>query len=118
MNRFLIISRQAPYGSAAAREALELALACALFDREVALLLLDDAVYQLLPDHQPAEIGQKNLSAMQQSLSLYDIETIYVCSRSLASRGIQPDELSLKVELVSPTALAEVMRDYEAIINV
>lgn len=118
MNSFLIISRQSPYGSAAAREALELALACALFDREVALLLLDDGVYQLVPDHQPADIGQKNLGAMQQSLPLYDVDTIYVCQQSLQTRGLVADELALPVEAVDADSLRALMRSYEAVINV
>ena len=118
MNSFLIISRAAPYGSAAAREALELALACALFDREVALLLLDDAVYQLLPDHSPAGIGQKNLAAMQQSLPLYDVEKIYVCQRSLEARGLRPEALALPVTPVDPQSLKALLREHEAIINV
>jgi tRNA 2-thiouridine synthesizing protein C len=118
MNSFLIISRAAPYGSAAAREALELALACALFDREVALLLLDDAVYQLLPDHSPAGIGQKNLAAMQQSLPLYDVEKIYVCQTSLEARGLTTESLALPVTPVDPQSLKALLREYEAIINV
>lgn len=118
MNSFLIISRQAPYGSAAAREALDLALACALFDREVALLLLDDAVYQLLPEHNPTAIGQKNLGAMQQSLPLYDVEKIFVCSASLHARGISEEQLALTVVPVEPQQLKSVIRQYEAVINV
>ena len=118
MNSFLIISRAAPYGSAAAREALELALACALFDREVALLLLDDAVYQLLPDHSPGGIGQKNLGAIQQSLPLYDVEKIYVCQQSLESRGLTTETLALPVNTVDPQNLKGLLREYEAVINV
>jgi len=118
MNSFLIISRCAPYGSAAAREALELALACALFDREVAILLLDDAVYQLLPDHNPSAIGQKNLAAMQQSLPLYDVDKIFICQSSLETRGLVTEALALPVTPVDPQGLKALMRGYEAIINV
>ncbi len=118
MNSFLIISRAAPYGSAAAREALELALACALFDREVAILLLDDAVFQLLPDQSPAGISQKNLGAMQQSLPLYDVEKIYVCQQSVETRGLDAQTLALPVIPVDPQNLKALLREYEAIINV
>lgn len=118
MNSFLIISRAAPYGSAAAREALELALACALFDREVALLLLDDALYQLLPDHSPGGIDQKNIGAMQQSLPLYDVEKIYVCQSSLEARGLDIESLALPVTPVDPQSLRALLREYEAVINV
>ena len=118
MNSFLIISRASPYGSAAAREALELTLACALFDREVALLLLDDAVYQLLPDHRPTGIGQKNLGAMQQSLPLYDVDKIFVCQRSLEARGLTTEALALPVTPIDSQSLKALLREYEAVINV
>jgi tRNA 2-thiouridine synthesizing protein C len=118
MNSFLIVSRQSPYGSSAAREALELALACALFDRDVALLLLDDGVYQLLPDHNPGQIGQKNLGAMQQSLPLYDVDRIYVCQASLNSRGLNAEQFGLPVIPVEAQGLGELLRNFEAVINV
>lgn len=118
MNSFLIISRQSPYGSSAAREALELALACALFDREVALLLLDDGIYQLLPDHDPSKIEQKNLGAMQQSLPLYDVDKIYVCQSSLDSRGLNAEQLALPVIPVGAQGLSDFIRNFEAVINV
>lgn len=118
MKHFLIISRQPPYGSAAAREALELALACALFDQPVSILLLDDACYQLLPEHQPSGIGQKNLGAMQQSLPLYDVDQIYVCQRSLAQRGLKPESLSLEVKALDANALKALVKSHEMVINV
>lgn len=118
MKSFLIISREAPYGSSGAREALELALACALFDQQVALLLLDDAVFQLLPDHNPGSIEQKNLAAMQQSLPLYDVENLYVCQRSLSDRGLSTQQLSMPVKPVDTAQLKLLIRDHDQVINV
>lgn len=118
MTSFLIVSREAPYGTSGAREALELALACALFDQSVALLLLDDAVFQLLPKHDPQNIGQKNLSAMQQSLPLYDVDKIYVAKMSLEARGLSAEQLSLPVELIDSKEMGELMRAYDRVINV
>lgn len=118
MSSFLIISRQAPYGSSAAREALELALACALFDQQVSLLLIGDGVFQLLPEHKPDSIGQKNLGAMQQSLPLYDVDRIYVCQRSMRARGLSPDQLSLATEVLDTEALKKLVKSQDRIINV
>ena len=118
MKHFLIIARQAPYGSAAAREALELALACALFDQPVSLLLLDDACFQLLPEHKPAAIQQKNLAAMQQSLPLYDVDKIYVCTRSMHQRGLHPESLSLEVVPLDAAGMKKLIREHEVVINV
>lgn len=118
MKKFLIISRSAPYGSSAAREALELALAATLFDQPVAILLLDDGVYQLLPNQAPAAIQQKNLGAMQQALPLYDIDRIYVSARAMAERGLTPADLALPVEAISDTQLAKFLSQQDVVLNV
>ena len=54
---FLIINRKAPYGSSAARDALDVALTVSVFEQPLKLLFMDDAVLQLLPEHN-AEAGQ------------------------------------------------------------
>ncbi|MDY6890977.1 MAG: sulfurtransferase complex subunit TusC [Pseudomonadota bacterium] len=85
----LIICRRAPYASSAARDAIDVALSCALFALPVTLLLLDDAVLQLLPDQQSGGIGQKNPNAMLGVLPMYDIDRLYTSTQSLALHGLE-----------------------------
>lgn len=84
----LIVSRHAPWSGLAAREALDVALAGGAFELPVAMLFLDDGVYQLLPG-QPSDIEQKDLTANLQALDLFGVEQVFVARRSLAQRGLE-----------------------------
>ncbi len=57
----LIISRQAPWASCAAQEALDMVLAGGAFELPLGMLFLDDGVFQLLCKQQPAALQQKDL---------------------------------------------------------
>ena len=86
----LIISRQAPWSGPSAKEALDIALAGGAFDLPIGLMFMDDGVFQLMPKQSAAALQQKDLSANVQALSLFGVEDIFVCSDSLAERGIFP----------------------------
>lgn len=86
MNLFIL--RQAPYSSSLAREALDMALAFAAFDQEVALLFMGDAVYQLLELQNSQGQGVKNIAKTLDSLALFDINKTYVCQQSLKQRQL------------------------------
>ena len=45
-HRFLVMTRSAPYGTSAARDALETALTCSVFEQPVTLLFLDNNMIQ------------------------------------------------------------------------
>lgn len=106
----LVICRKAPYGSSAAREALDIALSGAVFDLQVSLLLLDDAVLQLLPGQNTGLIGEKNLNAMLGALPLYDIDQVYTSLQSLALHGLEAQRLE-----PCPVALDSI--ELQALIN-
>jgi tRNA 2-thiouridine synthesizing protein C len=118
MKQFLVITSSAPYGSAQAREATDLALATALFDQKVSLLFQGDGVFQLLTDQNPASIEQKNLSAMQQALPLYDVEDLFYCAESLQERGIDQNRLTLPAKALSRSEIAQLIRQQDHIFHV
>jgi tRNA 2-thiouridine synthesizing protein C len=114
----LVITRSAPYGSSAARDALDVALTCSVFEQPVSLLFLDDAVFQLLKGQSPGGIGQKNLNAVQQSLPLYDIDRLYVGARALAERGLHASDLILPVQTIDEAELASLLADHTTVLSV
>lgn len=93
--KILLVSRQAPYGKSTAREAIDMALAAAVYDQHIEVLFMDDGVFQLLKHQQSQQVDQKNISAVLSALSLYDIENIYVHQESLKARAINADDLVL-----------------------
>lgn len=113
--RILLISKCPPYGSSSARDMLDIALTCSVFEQSVSLLFLGDGVLQLLKNQNPLHIGQKNLNALQSSLAMYDIEKIYVDDRALAFHGIALDDLHLNVTCVKEDTLKALIREHDVV---
>ncbi len=116
-NTLLVIFRRAPYGHGLARAGYDLALAAAAFDVPVSLLYMDDGVWQLLPDQAPAGIGAKNIANTQDSLALYDIETLYAESASLAARGLERKDLRDGITLVDPADMGEFFARFRQVVS-
>jgi len=93
--RTLALCRQAPYGSALAREGLEAVLAAAAMDRAPELLFLCDGIFQLLDNQEPGAIDQKSLRRNLQALPMFGVETIHVCERSLMERGVDTGQITI-----------------------
>ncbi|WP_428033821.1 sulfurtransferase complex subunit TusC [Amphritea sp.] len=114
---FLIINRKAPYGSSAARDALDVALTISVFEQPLSLLFMGDAVLQLLPDHNASAIGQKNLSANLVMLEMYDIDQLYVCRHALEQRGIRPDDIKLNITLLDQNGIAALIKQQDQVLS-
>ena len=115
--KLLLICRHAPYGNTLARAALDVALAGAAFDQDLSLLFLDDGVWQLVPGQTAAEIGSKSLRATLDSLPLYDLEQFHVCTDSLASRGLEADELPGQLVLVNRDELGAFIASHDQLLS-
>ncbi|PSL09984.1 tRNA 2-thiouridine synthesizing protein C [Marinobacterium halophilum] len=120
MNRksILVICRTAPYGSSAARDALDIALSGTVFDMPVSLLLLDDAVLQLLQNQNSALIGEKNINAMLGALPLYDIEQVYTSMQSLALHGLEAVQLEPRPTVLDSSELQALINRHEIVLSV
>lgn len=90
---FVFINRKAPYGTIYALEALEVVLIAGAFEQQVKLVFMDDGVYQLTRDQNPAGIGMKNFSKTFGALDDYDVEQIFVDTESLNLRGLDANDL-------------------------
>jgi tRNA 2-thiouridine synthesizing protein C len=90
---FVFINRKAPYGTIYALEALEVVLIAGAFEQQVTLIFMDDGVYQLTQNQNPAGIGMKNFSKTFGALGDYDVDQIFVDYESLNLRGLNSDDL-------------------------
>lgn len=113
----LIICRQAPWSGISAREALDLALTAGAFELPIALLFLDDGVFQLLDQQQPQLLEQKDLSANLQALPLFGIEALYAAQSSLEARGLTEHSLALPVALLDNLAVSSLLRTFDQVIT-
>ena len=112
-----IISTRPPYHGQSAREALDVALVSASYDLDTSLLLMGDAVYQLLDNQSPEQLPRKNITAMLKALPLYGIETIFVDSESLQERGITEDQLIKGYTLLEEGGLAPFIAQHDKVLN-
>jgi tRNA 2-thiouridine synthesizing protein C len=91
--KILLLCRHTPYAGLLARSGLDAALAAAVFEQELVVLFMDEGVWQLLPEQQPADIDYKNIASTLESMPLYDIENLHVDSESLRQRNIDAGAL-------------------------
>jgi len=113
----LIVSRSAPWAGAGAREALDMALACAAFDLPVALLFLDDGLFQLLPGQEAGALEQKDLAANLRALPLFGIETCYGSTRALAERALDKSRFELPIQWLDDVQIGELFARFDHIIT-
>lgn len=93
MSQILCISRHSPYQTALANEALDTVLAAGAFDQAIALLLMDEGVWQATGQQRPESIQSKSIARKLSALPLYGVETLYIHEPSLAKRGLTRDSL-------------------------
>ncbi|WP_263263804.1 sulfurtransferase complex subunit TusC [Pseudomonas sp. RIT-PI-S] len=113
----LIVSRAAPWAGLSAREALDIALAGGAYELPLAMLFMDDGVFQLLDHQQPEALEQKNLSANLQALPLFGIDALFACTDSLAERGLVSEHLALNVSLLPANNLAALFNRFDEVIT-
>lgn len=113
----LIISRQAPWSGPGPREALDLALAGGAYDLPLAMLFLDDGVFQLAAAQQPAQLQQKNLAANLAALPMFGVEELYACATSLAQRGLRATELTLPAQALGDAELAALVDRFDHVMT-
>ena len=115
--RFMYVNRKAPHGTIYAQESLELALITAAFDQHVSLLFLDDGVFQLKKNQDPAALSMKNFAKTFRALEDYEIDIIYVEEESMLSRGLTTQDLIIPVEVLATAQLSEIMARQDVIIS-
>ena len=115
--RILLVCRQAPYGNALAREAIEIALAASVFDQNLALVFIGDGVWQLNSGQDSSAIKYKNQEKLLSALALYDISEIYADGTALSERNITDDALSIAAKALTDAALAELLETADVILN-
>jgi tRNA 2-thiouridine synthesizing protein C len=113
----LVISRQAPWSGPGPREALDIVLAGGAFDLPLGMLFLDDGVFQLIARQQPAQVQQKDLAANLSALPMFGVEDLYVCSASLAERGLAHEALALPARPLAAGELSALVDRFDQVVT-
>ncbi len=117
VKKFMFVNRRAPYGTVYALEGLEVVLISAAFSQDVSMAFLDDGVYELVKGQQTKAIGMKNFSPTYRALDGYDVEKLYVEKESLEARGLSEENLIVPVQVLTSSALGELMQQQDVVIG-
>ena len=115
--RHLLVLRRSPYGSGLARASVDLALALGAFEQDFDLLFTGDGVLQLLRDQASDRLGAKNVGRALSSLSLVDVEQVYVDASALARYGLAPEDLVLTAIPVSGDTLRTLLAESDHLVG-
>lgn len=117
MKNYLFVLQGAPYGGIRAQEMLDIVLTTAAFDQAVAVLLLDDAVFQIKRGQRSDQVGMKDVAAIFSALNIYDVKHVYAEIESLQERGLKPDDLVLPIEAIDRKDIGALMKQYDLIFS-
>lgn len=117
VKKFMYVNRRAPYGTIYALEILESVLISAAFEQDTSVAFLDDGVFQIKKGSDTKEVGMKNFTNTYRALAGYDIEKLYVEKESMDARGLTPDDLLVKVQVLSAAELAKLMAEQDVLIT-
>jgi tRNA 2-thiouridine synthesizing protein C len=104
-HKLVFIARRSGW-TAAAAACLETTLIAGVFEMQPVLVLLDDAVTQLLPEQNGETLGLKTLARQFPALELYGIDTVYVDEVALQERGLADADLLIPVKRLHTGQLA------------
>ena len=111
------ISRKAPYGESYAQACLDMVLSASVFEQKVNYIFMDDGVYQLIKDQNPAPIECKSVVSVISTLELYGVENLYVETESLSKRGLTESDLAVKVTTVSSGEISSFIEQSDMVFN-
>lgn len=100
-----------------AKEALDSILAGSIFGQDISVLFQNESVYQLLGEQNPSRLQQKSIGAILGAFNLYEINKIFVCHHSLASRHIAPALLALKADIVDAEQIKLLLEHQDIVLN-
>ncbi|GAB5380630.1 MAG: sulfurtransferase complex subunit TusC [Aliiglaciecola sp.] len=116
MNTLAIINRSAPFKGQVGQESVDLVLAAATFGQHVSVFFVDDGVFQLLTQS-PDEVEQKHFAKSFGAFEFYDVESIYVCQKSLSQRGLSKIDLIIEPEIVDENRLNQLLSQHNNVLS-
>jgi tRNA 2-thiouridine synthesizing protein C len=113
----LFVFRTAPHGSIRGLEGLEAVLMAGAFEQPSSVVFLGDGVFQIIAGQDTESIGFKNFAKGFRILEQLDIDKVWIDHRSLAARGLGPDDLLIEAALVDRERIAELFVEHDVILN-
>ncbi|WP_323750899.1 DsrE family protein [Marinobacter sp.] len=110
----LIVIDQAPYGSWAGREALDMAFSLAAFDQPAAMLFIGPGVNWLRKGQQPSDVGQKSAEKNLSAAPMFGIEALIADKHACQQYGLNEEAMLSGVELAGN--LQDVLNHHQQVV--
>lgn len=114
---YLYVMRRPPHAGWLLQETLDQLLTTAAFDQSVSVLWLDQGVYQLKKQQQPALMGLPDTAAGFTALPLYGVEQLFVEQESLVTSGLTVEDLLLPVQCLPRSQINALLQQHAVIIG-
>lgn len=112
-----MLNRAAPYSGCTAQDSLDFIIAMSNFGQDINVFFSDDGIFQLLKEQNPVAITRKQFTKGLAALHFYDIENLYVCSKSLSDRNIDEDRLNIPVNLLPPQEFYALLKQHQHVVT-
>ncbi len=110
----LIVIDQAPYGSWAGREALDMVFSLAAFDQPAALLFMGNGVNWLRTAQNAKGIGQKTVEKNLSAAPLFGVEKIF--AEHEACKRFMPDTNSRLADIELVASVKDLITRYDHVV--
>ena len=115
MKKILVILQCSAFASAKGRESHDLLLALAAVEHQITVLYRGAGVTQLISTAQH-NAPLKDYTKSQKLFSLYDIDTVYACAKSLAFYQTTVEKLNIPVELLNGHQQQQLIGQFDEVI--
>lgn len=117
MSQLTYLFRSAPHGRSSGREGIDALLAASAYCEDISVIFTGDGVYQLLLGQDPSAILSKDYAPMLKLFDLYDIEQVFVCSDSLAQRGLAQADLVIEAQALNREQIKEKLQQASKLLS-
>lgn len=104
-----VLMRRAPYGSVYTAEGFRSMMGIGVFEMDISVVFVDDGVYALVKNQDPAALDMKPLGDGFPMLSDFGVTKFYVHDQSLKERGLTVGDLVMEVEILDDTGVARLL---------
>lgn len=116
MKKILFLIRTAPYGSAGIAEGVRSALGFATLPYEINVILMDEAVWALLPNQRPDAIGSATTWSLFETLADIDV-ILNADSEAIAERGITISSDGPKFNILNSDEISALIGQADAVLT-
>lgn len=109
--------QSAPYGSIRGLEAIDALMVATVFERPIALMYINDGVLHLIENQNGVAVDQKTANAPLKALSMYGLDCIYACDKSLKRRGLGETNLISGCTILTQSEMTALLDEYDVVIS-